>query len=237
MVVRVGQMSSAFGAFLLRYDDAVNPLTGMPMQYGYYYAPITTEGLAGVQTDVSMGKSDGRKQFVNSSPANPRSIFDKGQYGNWAGGAGYTIRQGFRVGASAYRGPYLDRNDPHFLPNESDPKDLPATAYGVDAQWARGHWNLYGEWQRFEMNYHVMPAFREDAGYLEAKRVLSSSLVRRRAGRLPSWQSPVRWRNVGRSRRLPGEYASTDQSRLYSKSRERCRRYLPNLRDPACHHI
>ena len=35
-----------------------------------------------------------------------------------------------------------------------------------------GHWNLYGEWQKFELNYHAIPTFREDAGYAEARRVL-----------------------------------------------------------------
>ena len=46
VVVRAGQMFSAFGAFLLRYDDAENPLLGVPMGYGYYYDPITM-GLSG----------------------------------------------------------------------------------------------------------------------------------------------------------------------------------------------
>src|ERR1700689_5154492 len=41
VVVRAGQLSSAFGAFLLRYDDADNPLLNMPMEYGYYYAGVT----------------------------------------------------------------------------------------------------------------------------------------------------------------------------------------------------
>jgi hypothetical protein len=50
---------------------------------------------------------------------------------------------------------------------------LPATALGADAQWARGHWNLYGEWEHFEMNYHAMPTFRQNGAYVEAKRVLS----------------------------------------------------------------
>jgi hypothetical protein len=165
-------LSSAFGAFLLRYDDAENPLLQMPMGYGYYYAPVTTAGLAGAQADATLGKWDGRVQLVNSSPANARSIFDKDQYGNWAGGVGYTIRQGFRVGVSSYRGPYLDRQEPFFFPGEPEPKKLPATAVGVDAQWAHGHWNLYGEWQHFEMTYQVIPAFRQDASYFEAKRVL-----------------------------------------------------------------
>ena len=172
VVVRAGQLSTAFGAFLLRYDDADNPLLNMPMEYGYYYSGVTTTGLTGVQVDVTQGKWDGRVQLANSSPANPRSVFEDGQYPNWAGGVGYTIRQGLHVGISAYRGPYLNREYPYFFPGESSPRDLPATAAGADVEWARGHWNLYGEWQRFEMNYHAIPTFREDAGYAEARRVL-----------------------------------------------------------------
>jgi hypothetical protein len=171
VVLRAGELSSAFGAFLLRYDDADNPLLNMPVGYGYY-APVTALGLAGAQADVTMGKWDGRAQFVNSSPANPRNIFDKGQFGNWAGGVGYTIRQGLRVGISTYRGPYLDWHYPYFFPGESDPKDLPATALGADAEWAHGHWNLYGEWEHFELNYHAIPTLRENVAYFEAKRVL-----------------------------------------------------------------
>ena len=183
VVVRAGQLSSAFGAFLLRYDDADNPLLNMPMEYGYYYAGVTTAGLAGAQVDVTQGKWDGRVQLVNSSPADPRSIFENGQYPNWAGGMGYTIRQGLRVGISSYRGPYLYREYPYFFPGESSPRDLPATAVGADVEWARGHWNVYGEWQRFEMNYHAIPTFREDAGYFEAKRVLHPRLyIAARAG-------------------------------------------------------
>jgi hypothetical protein len=173
IVVRAGEMTSAFGAFLLRYDDADNPLIGMPMGYGYYYDPVSVAALAGAQADATLGKWDARVQLVNSSPANPRSIFQKDQYANWAGGAGYTIRQGFRVGVSTYRGPYLDRQYAYFFPGESNPKDLPATALGADAQWARGHWNLYGEWQHFAMNYHAIPTFRQNGAYIEARRVLN----------------------------------------------------------------
>jgi hypothetical protein len=185
VVVRVGQLTSTFGSFLLRYDDADNPLLGMPMQYGYYYAGVSSSGLAGAQIDATHGKWDGRVQFANSSPANPRSIFAKDQYINWEGGIGYTIRQGLRVGVSGYRGPYLDRTDPFYRPGESNPRDLPASAGGVDVEWARGHWNVYGEWQRFAMTYHQIPTFREDAGYVEAKRVLHPRwFVAARAGYL-----------------------------------------------------
>jgi hypothetical protein len=172
VVIRAGQMVSAFGSFLMRYDDAENPLLNAPQAYGYY-KPITVLGLAGAEVDFTQGKWDGRLQFANSSPANPRSIFAKDQYANWAGGAGYTIRQGLRVGFSGYRGPYLDRQYAYFFPGEANPISLPATAIGVDGEWAAGHWNMHGEWQHFVMAYAVIPTFRQSTGYWEVKRVLN----------------------------------------------------------------
>ena len=173
VVVRVGQMSSAFGAFLQRYDSMQNPLIGIPPAYGYYYNPVTSLGLMGAQVDATAGKFDARAQFVNSSPANRRSIFDNDQYGNWAGGAGYTIRQGLRVGGSAYYGPYLDRKYPFFFPGEANPKVLPATGIGLDVEWGWGHWNAWGEWQRFQMDYHAIPNFTQHMGYAEVRRSLN----------------------------------------------------------------
>ncbi len=172
MVLRAGELSTAFGSFLLHYDDADNPLINAPQTYGYYYQPVSTLGLMGVQTDATFKKVDVRAQFVNSSPINPRNIFDHDQYGNWAGGAGYTIRQGLRAGASFYDGPYLSQGFPFYFPGEAPPHDLPARAFGVDAQWAVGHWNVQGELQRFKMEYQLIPTFREQAGYIEVKRVL-----------------------------------------------------------------
>lgn len=173
LLVRAGQMSTAFGSFLLRYDDANNPLVDFPLQYGYYYAPISIEGVAAAQVDGTRGKWDGRVQFANSSPANPRSVFARDQYGNWAGGGGYTVSQGFRVGVSGYHGPYLARNYPYFFPGEANPNTLPAHGLGVDADWAHGHTSLYSEVQRFVMPYKAIPTFRETAGYAEIKQVLS----------------------------------------------------------------
>lgn len=173
IVIRAGQLTSAFGSFLLRYDDAVNPLIDIPLSYGYYYEGVTTLGLAGVEADATLGKLDARVQFTNSSPANPRSIFDRDQYGNWTAGAGYTIKQGFRVGGSTYRGPYLDHQFPFYFQGELPPSRLPATAVGVDANWGRGPWNVYGEWQRFQFDYHSIPTFIQQAGYAEARRTLS----------------------------------------------------------------
>jgi len=172
LVVRAGQLTSAFGSFILRYDPAVNPLTGVPSGYGYYGGGVSIAGLAGAQVDTTIGPFDMRAQFTNSSPLNPRSVFDRDQYANWAGGAGYTIRQGLRVGVSAYRGPYLDRQYPFFFPGEAPPRDLPSTGYGMDAQWGRGPWNVYGEMAHFQMTYKAIRTFNQHTGYAEIRRVL-----------------------------------------------------------------
>jgi len=173
LMIRAGQLSTAFGSFLLRYDDAENPVVDLPMEYGYYDAPISNLSVAGAEIDGTRGKWDGRVQIANSSPANPRSLFEHDQYGNWAGGGGYTIRQGLRIGVSGYRGPYLDRKDEDFMPGEVNPSTLPAHALGLDASWSRGHWTVLGELQKFVMPYTVIPVLREQAGYAEFKRVLS----------------------------------------------------------------
>ena len=173
VLVRAGEMSTAFGSFMLRYDDADNPLTDIPIEYGYYYSPVSVLGVAGAQLDATTGKFDARAQFANSSPANPRSVFSHDQYGNWAAGAGYTVRQGFRIGVSAYRGPYLDRKSLFFGPGEANPNKLPATAGGMEINWAHGHTSTQGELQRFVMAYDAAPTFRETAGYGEVKQVLS----------------------------------------------------------------
>jgi hypothetical protein len=172
LVIRIGELSSTFGSFLLRYDDAVNPLIDKPLSYGYYYQGVSFLSLAGAQVDTTLWKFDARGQFVNSSPANRLSIFDRGQFGTWAAGLGYTIEQGFRVGFSTYRGPYLESHFPYFFPGESDPHTLPATAVGLDAEWGRGPWNVYGEWQRFQNDYHVIPTYVHQFSYGEVRRTL-----------------------------------------------------------------
>jgi hypothetical protein len=195
VVLRAGQLSSAFGSFLLRYDDAVNSLVDMPPSYGYYLRGVSTSSLAGLELDATIGRVDLRGQLLNSSPANPRSVVDTGQYLNWVAGAGYTIRQGFRVGFSAYRGPYLDRRYPFFFPGEIDPRNLPATAVGVDAQWGAGHWNVNGEWQHFKMDYTVIPPFTQSVGYGELRFVvrprwyLATRIGYVSSSAVPGWRS------------------------------------------------
>ncbi|MFN7926294.1 MAG: hypothetical protein U0Q16_39715 [Bryobacteraceae bacterium] len=172
VLVRAGMLSQAFGSFPLRYDDAVNPVIDLPVSYGYYYKYANMLGYAGAQVDVTQGKFDARAQLLNSSPGNRRSIFDHDQYANWVGGAGYTIRQGFRVGASAYRGPYLHRQHQFFYPGEAAPVQLKGSGAGVDVQYARGALSVNAEVQRFSRPYVAIPSFNCWAGYGEVKYTL-----------------------------------------------------------------
>jgi hypothetical protein len=77
------------------------------------------------------------------------------------------------VGVSGYRGPYLDRKYKYFFPGEANPSKLPAHALGLDASWARRHTSVQLELQKFVMPNTVFRNFRESAGYIEAKQVLS----------------------------------------------------------------
>jgi hypothetical protein len=171
-LVKAGQLSSAFGSFLPRYDDAANPLIDWPSAYGYYYKPVSFSGVAGVEIDASIHQLDTRFQIVNSSPMNPQGLRSADQHLQWAGGAGYTVRQGLRIGFSAYHGPFM-RQSSRFLSAGDRSADYPATGVGVDLQWAKGRWSFNGEWQHFDFPYPRLATLAAQHGYGEAKLVLT----------------------------------------------------------------
>lgn len=210
MVIKAGRLSSAFGAFPPRYDDADNPLLDQPLSYiteipiradqfpcgtadllsqhygfvanacggapggGAGLVPATLYSLPGVEADFSLARFDARAQVTSGSPANPQSLTAAGKFAQWAAGGGYTVRQGFRVGVSGFRGPYLDDRLTPLLPAGTTLRSFPASAIGTDVQWARGRWSLSGELQRFwfdSPNFTVAPSIA--SGYAEVKRVLT----------------------------------------------------------------
>jgi hypothetical protein len=174
LLLRAGELSSAFGSFLLRYDDADNPLIDIPSQYGYYYSQVSTFPVAAAEMDLTLRRWDGRLQFANSSPANPRSVFAHDQYANWAGGTGYTIHQGFRIGVSGYRGPYLDKNYESNYSWWVSPRKLPARGLGLDSSFARNHTNVQVEVQKFVMPNTGVRTYVEWDSYAELKQTLSA---------------------------------------------------------------
>jgi hypothetical protein len=210
VVLKAGRLSSAFGSFPLRYDDAENPLLDQPLSYiqtltlrhdqlpcgvpdllWQYYGsvehecggvpgadrgltPVTLYGLPGIQAEFSGHRVDARVQITSGSPANPLSLSHAPDYVQWSAGGGYTIRQGFRVGVSGFRGPYLDPSVASLLPARTTVRDFPASGIGAEAQWALGHWSATGEWQRFQFdspNFTRSPSVTST--YAEVKRMLT----------------------------------------------------------------
>lgn len=155
------------------YGSVGNACGGTPGR-GPGLQPVTLYGLPGFEADISDGRVDARLQLTSGSPANPQGFGAIPDSLQWTAGAGYSIRQGFRVGVSGFRGPYLEPSLAPLLPAGSSLRDFPASGIGVDAQWARGHWNTTGEWQRFHFdspNFVLAPSI--DAGYVEVKRILT----------------------------------------------------------------
>lgn len=204
--VKAGQMSTAFGSYMLDYDDGRNPLVDIPAGYGYYYSPVSTLSFSGAEVDATLHKWDLRVQAVTSSPANRRSVFEGDQYLNWTGGAGYTIRQGLRVGASAYHGPYLHREHRFFMAGELNPRGLAATGYGVDFQFAQGHLELSGEVQHHNLPYTAIPTLKRWVGYGQARYAFK-----------PRWFAAMRW--GGESSIEPLNYSSTEAAIGYRPNR------------------
>jgi hypothetical protein len=136
--------------------------------------PVTLYGRPGVEAGITIGKVDARFQLSNSSPAYPENVLSDDQHVQWAAGAGYTIRQGFRVGISAFRGPYLEAEIADLLPLGDTVRTYPETGLGVDVQWARGRWSAEGEWQRFQFDYpRFLTSPAVSYGYVELKAILS----------------------------------------------------------------
>jgi len=152
--------------------------------------PVSLYGLPGIQAEFSGHRVDARFQVTSGSPSNPLSLSHTAEYAQWAAGGGYTILQGFRVGVSGFRGPYLDPFLAAWLPAGTTVRDFPASGLGVDVQWARGHWSVSGEWQRFQFdspNFTTAPSVI--SSYVEAKRTLTPRFyVAGRAG----WLHPGR---------------------------------------------
>ncbi len=150
--------------------------------------PVTLYGLPGVEAEISSHSVDARFQVTSGSPANPLSLSHAPQYAQWVAGGGYTLWQGFRVGMSGFRGPYLSPDVVPLLPLGTSVRSFPASGLGVDVQWARGHWSATGEWQRFVYNFPGFPQAPSVAStYGEAKRVLTPRLYL--AGRA-GWLKP-----------------------------------------------
>jgi hypothetical protein len=175
--IRGDQLQCGADDLLWQYYGWVEGSCGGRAGWGNGLRPVTLYGLPGVQIEASRGHLDGRMQLTARSPAASDFFTTRLSYLQWAAGAGYTIRQGTRIGVSGFRGPYLDRAVASFLPAGTGIRDFPATGIGVDGQWARGRWSVNAEWQHFHFdlpNFVVSPSTA--TGYAEVKSVLTPRL-------------------------------------------------------------
>ncbi|HLG99997.1 MAG TPA: hypothetical protein VKX49_27055 [Bryobacteraceae bacterium] len=149
---------------------------------------VSLYGLPGLEMDFSGHRLDARIQITNSSPINPQPVSLTGEYAQWTAGAGYSVRQGFRVGVSAFRGPYLSPILVPLLPMGATLRSFPATGIGADAQWARGRFSASGEYQHFQFDSpNLTQAPSLSSTYGELKTVITPRLfISGRAG----WMNP-----------------------------------------------
>ncbi len=211
VLIKAGQLSSAFGLFPMEYDDARMPLIDAPASYianlplrpdqrpcgvadllqqdygndvaygcggsqtdRYGQLPVTLYGLPAVEVDLSVARVDARFQVTSSSPTNPQPLTSESQFAQWTAGAGYTTPGGLHLGASGFRGPYLDKALLPYLPAGARLRSFLSSGVGLDAEWARGAWSLEGEWQHFRFDLPGFPVSpSEVAEYAQAKRILS----------------------------------------------------------------
>jgi hypothetical protein len=157
-----------------QYAVYVHHYCGGSSDYRSGMVPVTLYGLPGAEVNLSWKRLDARFQLSNSSPANPQDLRSDSQHIQWTAGAGYTIRQGFRMGVSGFRGPFLEEDVRSLLISGTSPRDYPAAGIGTDLQWGRGRWGASAELQRVEFNY---PDFRVPpsvwSGYAEFKATLN----------------------------------------------------------------
>jgi hypothetical protein len=152
------------------YTSGVEHYCGGATSQGKGFQPATLYGLPGFEFDAAGRHWDARVQATNSSPANPQRLNSPSQFWQTTAGGGWSIRQGLRIGASTFHGPYIEQPLAALLPVGTTPRDFSATGIGLDGQCAHGRTSISGEWQWFRFpspRFVQQPTVR--FGYGEAK--------------------------------------------------------------------
>ncbi len=116
LTLRHDQIPCGVSDLLAQHYGFVGNACGGVAGYGLGLTPVSLYGLPGVEAEFSGHRLDARVQITSGSPSNPLSLSHTPDYAQWSAGGGYTIRQGFRVGVSGFRGPYLDPSVDSLLP-------------------------------------------------------------------------------------------------------------------------
>ena len=153
----------------------MNPLIDVPLSYGYYLRGVSTGSSAGVGVGTRhLAKWTCEAKLTNSSPTNPRSVLDSDQYLNWTVGGGYTIRRRSSVPGSPHIAAPIWIGSIHTsFRAKSIPRNLPATAVGIDVE-PNGFRPLEHQWgvAAFSNGLHCHSGIHRERRLRQARYVL-----------------------------------------------------------------
>ena len=137
-VLEAGKMSHVVGAFSSRYLSFRNPLIGMPDGYALVY-PF------GVKVTGSTSTFDWRAAMLSKPMTHEDYTVEPSHALRPAVGAGITPFTGFRLGASATVGPYLNRDLAPTLLAGRDWSSYRQRVLAADMQLSRGYFEAFAE--------------------------------------------------------------------------------------------
>lgn len=136
--IEAGKLLTPIGGFAKRRLSTTNPLIGRPDSYNVSY-PL------GVQVSGLLSKVDYVAALVDKPLVNDRYVPEPDPALRPALAAGVTISTGFRLGSYYTWGPYLNRDVGSLLPPGTGWKAPEQRVLGFEAEFSRGHLELYGE--------------------------------------------------------------------------------------------
>jgi hypothetical protein len=198
--LQVGKMATVFGSFAPRSFGIVNPLIGTPLIYHYFSAiqgggvprdnaeqlqhrdaatyrgrglPMIYDACwnTGVEVAGSWRSFTYAAALTQGALSNPSANGNDGV--QFVGRLGAQPSMGLKTGASVAYGPYLNdaaETDRDF-PEGQSVQDYKQIIFGLDLEYSRGHFELFGEVVR---NHWEVPNLTRDSlantgGYIEAK--------------------------------------------------------------------
>lgn len=165
-VVDAGRMIHPIGAFGARLLSTRNPLIGIPDAY----VPVYPFGL---MVSGERGQWDYRAAAISLPPTHRDYVPDADDALRPVVGLGFTPFTGFRIGASATDGPYL--ND-ELTAGQLDGRGWRSyrnRVVAADVQYGFGHFDLRSEFAIAEFEVPRVGRIDGPAGYLEARATLT----------------------------------------------------------------
>jgi hypothetical protein len=152
-MVETGRILTPIGDFPKRYLSTSNPLIDVPSDYSVTYPEGIKLGGYFPHADVTVAAVNlplSADWYAPEPSPSYRPMI----------GAGWTPVIGLRLGAFATRGTYLGEDADASLPSGTSWRDFEQSAYGMDLQFSRGHFELHGQ---FTMSAYEAPGFADRA--------------------------------------------------------------------------